>query len=105
MEEAVLRALENNRSLAVERLEPLIARTDIEAEKADFDALHSATAGTDVSRSQRATGGELFLALTRQVTRLAGRIHRVRPMVLPSMLPKRLLIMPMIGSSLEQVFL
>lgn len=57
LREAVLTALENNRSLAVERLSPGIARTQENVEEAVFDPVVGAEASVGQERSESPGGG------------------------------------------------
>ncbi len=58
IEDAVLRALENNRALRVERLEPAIQRTFIEQELAAFDAVISGETSAGRERVEGRTGAQ-----------------------------------------------
>lgn len=51
--EAVRLAFENNSNLRVRRLDPALARTDVEFERSAFDPLVSADVGADGSREQK----------------------------------------------------
>jgi outer membrane protein TolC len=57
VEEAILLALENNRSLRVERLNPLILRTFEDQERAVFDPLLTGTVSGSRERGQFRSGG------------------------------------------------
>jgi len=58
IEEAVLLALENNRALRVERLNPPIQRTFFEQELAVFEPVLTAEASGERERTEARTGGE-----------------------------------------------
>lgn len=58
IEDAVLRALENNRALRVERLEPAIQRTFVEQELAAFDTVVSGEASAGRERVEGRTGAQ-----------------------------------------------
>jgi len=58
VEEAVLMAMENNRSLRIERLQPSIQRTFEEQERAAFDPVLSAEYHLDREKTDEGTGSE-----------------------------------------------
>jgi len=67
LREAVLTALENNRSLAVERLGPDITRTQEDVEKAVFDPVVGAEVSASRERSESPSGGHFRDVRERQV--------------------------------------
>ena len=64
VEEAVLRALENNRALHVQRLSPRIQATFIEQELAAFDPVLSAQASAARQKSEARGGGDVRESVT-----------------------------------------
>jgi outer membrane protein TolC len=58
IQEAVLMALENNRALRVERLNPPITRTFEDQERAAFDPILSAEAAAERAKSESRTGSD-----------------------------------------------
>jgi outer membrane protein TolC len=67
LREAIVMALENNRSLAVERLAPQIARTREDSEQAVFDPVVGAEATAGLERAETSAGGHFRDARERHV--------------------------------------